>query len=268
MQAIKSTIINQFPQFSSIKKVADVQAVVDGQTVRVIIKKGEAQKVKLDQKVVWDHTDGDILDFIQSLISPVIEEPVIEEPKSRSKAQLIGRDRARNRGHISLIKRRQSAKAEVVKAEVVEPKIEKEVAEMAPTKTKEAKVGARVSVTPEWIAHLESVAQQVPSLREGHNIVIRVATNYGKPVTACIDIYKDDKKLASGGRPHKINFATSGIDEAWMTRTNEASKAAYIKIDAKADKVRAKKLAIADKAAARLKVAQAAADKAAAEAAE
>ena len=171
MSTVKAMILDRFPQFSPIKKVADVQAELDGHMIRIIIKKDEVQHIKRDQKVVWSHQDGAVLDYISSLI-----------PK---------------------------------------PKVAKK------------STNSRISVTPEWIAHLESVAQQVPLLREGHNIKMRVATSHGKPVTACIDIHEGEKKLASGGRPYKVNFATNGIDADWMTRVNKATEIAYQKIDKK-----------------------------------
>lgn len=66
---IKKTILAHFPDFKVIKKVADVEATINGQHVRVVIKKGEALAVKVDGQVVWTPGQVDVMDKLQELVS-------------------------------------------------------------------------------------------------------------------------------------------------------------------------------------------------------
>lgn len=194
--AIKAEIMDQFPQFAPIAKVADVQAEVFGQTIRVQIKKGEAKAIKIDGQVVWAG-EGDVIEAIRRRITPA--RPNYIKP----------------------------VYAEVEMAEVptdYEEKLEG-LAQIAEPKGRVSKV------TPEWIEALTEEANHSQRLEDGDEIRLRVATSNGKPVTAAVDIYREGQKIGTGGRQKKINFATRGITEAWKARVDEAVEFAYSKIN-------------------------------------
>lgn len=69
--SIKTEIMDRFDAFETIKKVADVQAEIGGQIIRVVIRKGKALAIKVDGETVWtpEHEDS-VIDRLQSLLQP------------------------------------------------------------------------------------------------------------------------------------------------------------------------------------------------------
>lgn len=90
---IKTEILNRYEGiFEPVKKVADLKGVIDGVEYRVKIKSGEATKVVSNRKTVWTPEDGDVFDFIKSIVFPKVDRKKTTETQAK-KAKVVVDDK-------------------------------------------------------------------------------------------------------------------------------------------------------------------------------
>ena len=77
-------------------------------------------------------------------------------------------------------------------------------------------------VDDEWINYLEDVINGMDIVKEGDYIKLDVTTSNERPIYAQIDLYRDNKKITSAGRDHRINFAKRGMNDEWRNRVKAA----------------------------------------------
>ncbi len=191
---IKTQIIEMYPQFGKVAGAADVKATIRGQEYKVVIKKGEAQKVMSNRKSVWiPDADSDILGFLDSLI----------HPSTKKKTDIVKKEESTTLTVLPEKKEATSKKKEKVPRQIVDDK---------------------------WVTFLREEANKSDQLDDGDTIDLRVATSHGKPVCAHVDMLRDGKKIMTAGTHNRVGFATRGVTDKWKDQIEVAIKVIYKKL--------------------------------------